>query len=1107
MKKALLKLTFTFSLFLLFTTGLLAQVTTSGITGKVTGEGSEPLPGVTIVVTHLPSGTTSGVISNVDGRYTLQGLRTGGPYRVEMSFVGYQKAVFNDVVLKLGENYVLDANLKESTEEIGEVIISATAISNMKSDRAGAITSVGKEMISATPTITRSMNDIMRLSPQSSTTSNGYAVGGGNYRQSYVTVDGAAFNNAFGIGANLPASGAPISLDAIEELSVSITPYDVRQSGFIGGAINAVTRSGDNEFKGTAYTYMNGDQWQGNKVGDYELKKQDTKYNTYGLSIGGPIIKNKLFFFVNAEYEDNVSPGPSFILRKSETEEFGKNNIVRPTESDVNKMLDYLSATYNYNPGRISNYPSETPSMRLMGRFDWNINENNKLNLRLSHTASKYSSSPSGSTSPLTANNIYPGNSALSINRGLGRTSNYAMYFESSRYFQEQNFSSIATELNSRLFDKKLNNMLRFTYSYQNEPRSYVGDAFPTVDILKDGAAYMSFGPDPFTAGNTRVVDTYVLTDEATWSWDVNNFTLGFQYEYQNAVNGFMQGGNGYYVFASMADFMNDPSMPGYTTGKASAFGITHSNSADLSQFKSELAFKQVSLYLQDQINVSDNFRLTAGFRFEMPKYPSIEDTNYNEAFAKLNFGGASYSTAQLPNASITFSPRIGFNWDLTGDRKYVLRGGTGVFVGRLPYVWLVSVVGNSNVGQTQYFYNTPSQASGVQPDFKKDLKDILSQLYGGNYTPKTPTAPASPTILSNELSMPATWKSSLAFDAKLPGDINFTLEGIYNDDLNPVVVTNAGFYESGTIQLNANDIRPTYKRYINNQNAYVIENNREHDSYYYSITAQLSKKFDFGLDLSLAYTKSQAKSYSDGIGDQVTSAFSTNTFNVNGTNRHEIGYASYVAPNRIIATVGYRKEYAKNFASGAYFVYDGSELGYAGGYSYSRFSYTMGNVVGDFGANNLLYIPASRAELDSWTFADATGYTGAQQKDDFWNYIEQDAYLSKHKGEYAERGGAIAPWHNQLDFKFVQDFFVTAAGKRNTLQLGVDIKNLLNLVNSDWGLYKTAYATNILSYNTSTKAYSFPKVNNEVLTTTFKNYESFSSTYMIQFSLRYIFN
>lgn len=1088
---------FFFSAFIAVASALTAQVTTSSMSGKIT-DGRDVLVGATVQAVHTPSGTTYGAFTNHDGRFSIQGMRPGGPYVITVSFIGFVSQQFTDVTVSLGETYELNVTLKEASHGLTEVTVVGPAQSNMKTERAGALTSLNRQAISVTPTISRSMNDIMRLAPQSNTTSNGYAVGGGNYRQSYITVDGAAFNNAFGIGANLPASGSPISLDALEQLTVSLTPYDVRQSGFVGGAINAVTRSGDNEFRGTAYSYLRNYHLQGKKVADYELTAQETRYNTYGLSIGGPIIKNKLFFFLNAEYEDNVSPGPSYILRKDESDAFGTNNVVRPTESDVQIMQNYLQNTYNYDPGRITNYPLSTPSFRLMGRVDWNINEANKLTVRFSTTSSKYSSSPSSSVSPLTANAIYPGNSALSINAGQGRTSNYAMYFESSRYFQEQNFSSAAAEWNSRI-GGKINNMMRYTYSLQNEPRSYVGGAFPTVDILKDGAAYMSFGPDPFTAGNTRVVDTHVFTDELTWNSGINNWTLGVQYEYQKAVNGYMQGGNGYYVFASMDDFMNGE--------KPSAFGITHSNAADLSQFKSTLAFEQYAAYLQNQLNLTDNFRVTAGLRLELPSYPSIQRTNFNQAFADLDFGGTHYSTAQLPKAKATFSPRVGFNLDLTGERKYVLRGGTGVFVGRLPYVWLVSVVGNSNVGQTQYFYNNKNSASGVQPDFHTDLKDILSELYGGNFTPATPLAPQSPTILSKDLSMPSTWKSSLAFDAKLPYGVDFTLEGVYNKDLNPVVVTNKGFKENGTIILNPKDIRKRYTRYIANQNAYLIENNDENKSFYYSITAQLRKKFDFGLDLSFAYTHSLAKAYSDGIGDQVTSAFNTNTFGVNGTNDHELGYGTYVSPDRVIATAGYRKEYAKHFASGAYLVYEGSQLGYAGGYSYTRFSYTMGNVVGDGGANNLLYIPATKEELDSWNFADATEYTGAQQKEDFWAYINQDKYLSKHKGEYAERGGVIMPWHHQLDFKFIQDFYLNVGGNKNTLQLGIDIKNLANLLNSNWGLYKTAYSSNILSYNTSSKLYSFPKVSNEVLKTTFKNYESFTSTYSIQFSLRYIFN
>ncbi len=1089
-----------FSAFMVVLASLLnAQVTTSGMSGKVVASG-ESVIGATIQAIHESSGTRYGTVTNVDGRFTLQGMRTGGPYRLEVSYVGYQTAIYKDVNLRLGENYVLNVSLKESSEILNEVVVVASASSNMKSDRAGAITNIGKEAIASVPTVSRSMNDIMRLSPQSNTTSNGFAVGGGNYRQSYVTVDGAAFNNAFGIGQNLPANGSPISLDALEQISVSVTPYDVRQSGFTGGAINAVTRSGDNEFKGTVYSFLNNEKLKGRKVDDYKLTRTKSQYNTYGASIGGPIIKDKLFFFVNGEYEDNITAGPSYTLRNSTSESFGTNNVVRPLLNDVETMKTYLNTKYGYDPGRYTGYSIDTPAFRLLGRLDWNINESNKLSLRFSKTRTKDSNSPSSSVSPLTANSIYPGDSNKGISKGYGRTSNYSMYFESSRYYQERNFTSVAGEWNSRLLGGKLNNMLRFAYSYQDEPRSYEGGEFPTVDILQDGASYASFGPDPFTAGNLREVSTYVVTDELNWNWGNHSFLAGLQYESNDAVNGFMQAGNGYYVFSSWSDFVNGE--------KPSAFGITHSNSADLSQFQAKLKYQQYSAYVQDQMNLTPNFKITAGVRFELPYYPSL-DNNYNAAFAKLDFGGNSYSTDQLPGKKITVSPRVGFNWDITGERKYVVRGGTGVFVGRLPFVWLVSAVSNSNVGQTQLYYNTQADAIKYgykQPDFHSSVKDILTDLYGGSYTLKEPTAPSSPTIIDKDLKMPSTWKTSLAFDAKLPYDIDFTLEGIYNKDFNPAIISNPGYKADGTVQLSPNDTRTKYSQYIGGKNVYLIENGKN-DAYYYSISAQLRKKFNFGLDLSLAYTHSYAKSYSDGIGDQVTSAYKTNTSSINGINDHELGYGTYVAPDRIIASIGYRKEYAKNFASSISLIYDGSQIGYSGGYSYSRYSYTFGgNVVKDGGANNLLYVPSSREELDQWNFADQSNYTAKEQKDDFWAYINQDDYLKGRKGKYTERGGAIMPWHHQLDFKFNQDFYVNVAGKRNTIQFGVDIQNLPNLLNNSWGLYKATNSTNLLNYSPDGK-YTFNKVNNEVLTNTYKKYQSFSSTYSVQFSIRYIFN
>lgn len=493
-----------------------AQVTTSSMSGKVVDQSNEAIIGATIQAIHEPSGTHYGAITNVDGRYSIQGMRAGGPYKVEVSYVGYQSVVYKSINLQLGENYVLDANLKESTELLDEVVITASKSSNMKSDRAGAVTNVDAARMSEVPTVSRSMNDIMRLTPQGANIGSGFSVGGGNYRQSYVTVDGAAFNNAFGIGSNLPAGGSPISLDALEQISVSTTPFDVRQSGFTGGAINAVTKSGTNEFKGTAYMYTSNTHLTGNKVEDYELTRNRDHSTTYGASLGGAIIKNKLFFFVNGEYQDNVQAGPSGIARSGANDEWSTNGIVhRPFENTttvgdrtfvgMNNISQYLSEKYNYNPGRYQGYSLETPSYKIMGRLDWNINNNNKINFRFTHTHSKYSSNPSSSTTPFKDSIIYPGGVDGSAGKSSsGRTSNTGLYFESSRYMQEQNFTSIASEWNSKW--GAINNALRFTYSYQNEPRTYEGGTFPTVDILDQGSLYTSFGPDPFTEGNLRQV-------------------------------------------------------------------------------------------------------------------------------------------------------------------------------------------------------------------------------------------------------------------------------------------------------------------------------------------------------------------------------------------------------------------------------------------------------------------------------------------------------------------------------------------------------------------------------------------------------------------------
>ena len=1091
-------------------TTAMAQITTSSVSGKITANGEDVI-GATIKAVHQPSGTVYRAVTNIDGRYSIQGMRPGGPYVLEVTYVGYKNKQVKGISLSLGQNTVLNETLSEDAAQLEDVVIVADRNNNMRTDRAGATTSINADQIEAVPTVSRSMNDLLKLTPQGANVGSGFSVGGGNYRQSYVTVDGAAFNNAFGIGGNLPGNGSPISLDALDQISVSSSPYDVRLSGFTGGAISAVTKSGTNQFKGTAYMYTTNSHLRGNKVSDYELNRLQSHSTTWGASFGGPIIKDKLFFFANGEYQSNISAGPSGTARVNASDEWSPSSgtVHRPLQSDMDNMLSFLSKNYGYNPGRYQGYSLDTPSYKFLARIDWNINENNKLNFRFSKSHDKDSSSPSSSTTPFKDSVIYPGGEDATGGKSQsGRTANSGLYFESARYYQEKNFTSFAAEWNSKWGG--VSNVLRATYSYQDEPRTYVGGMFPTVDILKNGSYYMGFGPDPFTEGNLRQVKTFVATDEATWSMGIQNFTAGLQFETNKATNGFGAASAGYYVFESMDDFMN---------GKAPrSYGVTFPMDGS-SQFQATMKYNQFSAYVQDQVNFSDRFRLTAGLRFELPIYPELENC-YNKAFAALKYkdnagNEHSYSTDQLPDAPLTVSPRVGFNWDILGNHKLVLRGGTGYFVGRLPFVWLVSAVSNAGCGQYTYYYNTPSDKSAnyLMDKFyaSRDEQVKVLQQQGLAVNREDAAAPSSPTIIDKDLKMNATWKTSLALDAKLPYDVDFSLEGIYSREFNPATVINLSRYWDGkTVKLAPGDERHYFSQ-SNKNNPYMITN-AGHKAYYYSITASLAKKFDFGLNLSASYTYSKAKSYGDGVGDQVSSAYYNNRYSVNGNNDMELGYGTYVAPNRLLISASYKKDYGKNFGSEVGLIYEGMNIGYADGYSCTRYTYQLtSNVVGDYGSNGLVYIPASREALNEWNFKDNGSYTAEQQKDDFWAYINQDDYLKNHKGEYAERGGAVMPWHHQLDFKFNQNFYLNVAGQKNTLQFGVDIKNLANLLNNSWGLYKTVNNTKLLKYtagkNGAQGSFQFQKNGKNVLSKTYTNNTSFNSTYSIQFSIRYIFN
>ena len=1102
-----------------------AQVTTSAIAGVVKADGEEAI-GATITARDTRSGAIYRAVTNVDGRYTITGMRAGGPYEIEVSYIGYQTSKFTGYQLALGETTVVDATLTEGSEMIQEVLVVAKANNTMRSDRSGAVTNLNSQQMAAIPTIGRSMTDLMKMTPQSSSAS-GMAIGGGNYRQSSVTIDGASFNNAFGLGSSpLPGGGTPISLDALEQMTVSITPYDVRQSGFTGGGINAVTKSGTNEFKGSAYTYITSTSLRGNRVGTTTLGVDDGHNDTYGLSLGGPILKDKLFFFVNGEIEDNVTAGPAARAGDGGTPYTVTNR--RPQIEQLESLSNYMQKTYGMTTGPWQAYNVKTPAYRILARVDWNINEDHKFNVRFTKSNRK-SSSPASASRSIGSNRatlIYGGNQ-----NSYGSNTDYGMSSLSSRYYAEYRFTSIAAELNSKF--GKLQNTLRGTYSFQDQPRSNEYDvAAPVVEIvMSDGSGHYptwAMMGDVFTYGNLAQTKNTVITDEVNIQLGKHNLFGGLQYEHNFAANGYAQAAAGYYAFEATPEQVAAGNWAAvFRPEQTRLFGITYGNNDAHSMFTSEMSTNQWSLYLQDNWSISDRFRMSLGARFELPSYPSLKN-NFNEDYYNIDFGGRHFRTDNVPDASLSFSPRVGFNWDIKGDRSLILRGGTGIFVGRMPFVWLVSAVGNSGMGQTSFIYSQKNYQDAIaagktplMPTLTTDQNDMLRQIGATSST----TIPGSPTILSEDLRMPKTWKMSLALDVKLPGDIDFSLEGIYNRDLNPVVVSNADIYWDGTstIDMGHGDVRHKLNYYDANHSAYVLENAGS-KAYYMSLTAQLRKSFDFGLDLSASYTLSKAKSYSEGIGDQVSSAYNNYRNSINAVNDNELGYATYVAPSRLLLSASYKLKESKNATSTFSLVYDGYQYAYLGSYSYSRYSYIFSSSVnGDpLAPGNLIYVPASRQELDSWEFAEelynsstkqwnpykvnGEVYTAKQQRDDFWEFINQDDYLKDRKGQYAERGGAKMPWHHQIDFKYVRDMNIQIGKTKHALQLGLDILNLPNFLCKDWGLYKQVTNNALLSYDSKGR-YTYNLVNGARNTTTYQDYLNVASTYQIMFTIRYMFN
>ncbi len=1050
-----------------------SQVTTAEISGIVYEDQNLLLPGANVTAIHTPTGTTYGAVTNFDGRFNLLNLRVGGPYTITVSYVGFKNYIINDVNLSLGQTVNLNIAMISDAAMLDAVVISGSKNNVMNSDRTGAETSIGSRELKTLPSITRSAADFYRLEPTAS--SNG-SFGGRNDQFNNFSLDGSIFNNPFGLDAATPGgqtNAQPVSLDAIDQIQVSTAPYDVTQAGFTGASVNAVTKSGSNTIKGTVYGFYRNQDMTGGKVAGDEILVPDLKQVQYGASIGGPIVKNKLFYFANFEIDDREDLGSNFLASRSG---LTGSNVSRVSAED----LDYVSTELGklgYDTGAYEGFTHKTESTKGIFKLDWNASDNHRVAFIYNF---------------LRASRDVPANREAIGRRGPDLTT---LQFQNSGYRINNNIDSFLVELNSN-FGNNISNKFQAGYTYFDDSRDPFSAPAPAISIQKDGVRYIVAGHEPFSINNKLEQNVYQITNNLNIVSGSHKFTLGASFERFEFDNSFNLGaytyGNANGVVGVFGpDFSSvyeDSSIPGLSFQEAAENGLLgealanaknvyDSNNANNSWALAETNVGQLSFYGQDRWKVTVKFTFTYGLRVDQPLYFDTQDKikeniergaggtfpdgNYQPDITYYDENGnpTKLNSLELPSKKLLFSPRLGFNYDVRGDKTFQVRGGTGVFTGRLPFVWIGNQVANPNF----FFYTTSA------PDFK----------------------------------YPQVWRNSLGLDYKFENGILATTDVIYTKDLNAQIVRNYGL-ATPTGTLNGVDGRVVYTDADRSKhefggvtNAYVFSNTDV--GYSFNWSTKLQKTFTNGLFASIAYNYLKAEDASSLDAEISSDAYDRNPA-LGNVNVARSSTSRYGDKHRIVGQLNKSFSYGANKQWRTSF---GAFYEYAQG---GRFSYTYSGDINNDGSglNDLIYVP-TLSDLDSYQFSgDATQQSTQRAALD--TYIAQDDYLSGRRGEYAEKYAGISPWKGRWDVKVLQDYDLKVGEtKTNTIQLSLDILNFGNLLNSDWGVIQLPINDQPIGVSvdeTNTPVYSFdPSQKN-----TFANDFSLDSRWQMQVGLRYIF-
>ncbi len=1033
--------------------GVLAfsQVTTSNIKGLVVDETGQPLLGGNVLAIHLPTGTKDGASTNFDGRFNILNMRVGGPYTITVSYVGYKDKTYNDVYLTLGKTLDLNVAMSTDVEQLDAVVITGTTQGIFGNDRTGAETSVGRRELTRLPTISRSAADFTRLEPSAS----GNSFGGRNDQYNNFSLDGAIFNNPFGLDA--PTVGGqtdaqPISLDAIDQISVSTAPFDVTQSGFTGASVNAVTKSGTNEFHGTVYGFFRNESLTGGKINGEDVTKPDLEQSQYGVSIGGPIVKDKLFFFANFEKDDRTDLGSNGWVPNTGS---GAINETRVLDSDLMIVQNILNGINggNYNPGAYEGFTYASESTKGIFKLDWNINDNNRL-------AVIYNWLDASKEKPAHPTAIQP--------RGPNFTT---LQLENTGYQINNKLQSVQLELNSQLTDN-VSNKLQAGYTHFDDFRNPLSNPAPSI-IIQDGAGlnYIIAGHEPFSVNNTLDQKVFQFSNNMNIFKGDHTYTFGFsfeKFEFDNSFNLGVYGAAGVFFpqYGSVADFQaaatSGALQQSFDDALAAHNGLNAAGDGVAGGWAlAETNVGQLAFYLQDEWIINEQFKLTYGVRFDKPlffdsadKAQEVIDRNCcvdpSIPYFNPNTGEEVFiDNTKMPNNDWLISPRVGFNYDVKGDDTFQLRGGTGLFTGRFPFVWLGNQIANPNS-----FFLT-----AVDPDYK----------------------------------FPQVWRTNIGTDYKFENGLILTGDVAYTKDINGAHVQNWGL-RNPTGTLNApGDNRPIYTAGDVGNNAYVFTNSDKGRIWNASLKAQ--KTFDNGLYTMLAYSYLNAKDVNSIEAEITSDAFDFNPIS-GDANKDVLSYSKYGDTHRIIGVASKKWTYGNDKWSSTLSTF----FEYAQG---GRFNYTYaGNINNDssFQNNDLIYVPTS-SEVQQMTFSG-----GSSMATDFESFIQQDDYLSENRGNYAERYGALAPWRSRWDLKFLQDYnFKVSEDKTNTIQFSIDVLNVGNLINSNWGVVEQPNNLSPLGVDTSGSepVYTF---NGGSDAETFGFDASLASRWQAQFGVRYIF-